>query len=138
VAITHWDDSMALGVLEIDQQHKRLISLVNQLHDAMLAGRAGDGLERLLNSLITYTALHFRTEEQYMERYNYPGLAGHKKLHDDLTAKVIDFKERFDRGEAQLTLELMRFLTDWIRRHILEADKRLVPMFARQPAGAAG
>jgi hemerythrin len=130
--IMEWSNDLSVGIIELDSQHKRLINLINDLHEAMSNGSGRAVLSPVLNGLVQYTATHFQAEEKYMKQFQYPAYAAHKAEHDSLTKKVLDFKHRFDSGQAMLTVELMTFLKSWLRSHILENDKKYGEVFKQQ------
>ncbi len=121
-----WSDSYSVKVAEIDNQHKKLIGLVNQLYDAMRAGKGREALEPVLTELVNYTVYHFSTEERLFREHGYPDYEQHKKIHDDLTRKAKDLKEAFARGNKMITIDVMLFLSNWWNIHILEEDKKYV------------
>lgn len=124
MSLIQWEERLSVKVKEIDEQHKKLINLVNLLHNSMKAGKGNDALHKVLTDLIDYTAYHFRTEEGYFQKHNYPDLMRHKKEHENLVSKALDIKKRFDKGELVITIELMGFLKDWLNTHILSSDKK--------------
>lgn len=132
-----WSDSLSVGVMELDIQHKKLVGLLNDLHRAMRAGQANNALKPLLTSLINYTLTHFRTEERYMQQYGYPQYAQHKSQHEQLTAKATDLKQRFESGQTMITLETMNFLKDWLQTHIQGSDKLYGKYFAEKGVAVA-
>jgi hemerythrin len=122
-----WNDSWVIGVQEIDAQHKNLVSILNQLHQAMSLGHGKDVLGGILNSLIGYTKAHFAAEEKLMQQNRYPDIVAHKKEHELLTAKVVDFQRNFDAGRIGVGVEVMQFLSGWLQGHIRGTDKKYVP-----------
>ncbi len=122
MAFARWDDSLSVGDLVLDNQHRQLFDLVNQLHDAMSRGQARQILDKILDRLVCYTADHFRDEERRMLQAGYPGLAAHKAEHDSLSQQVSAFQASFRSGAVALSVNLMIFLKDWLNRHILQAD----------------
>lgn len=124
MAIINWDSSLSVNIGTIDDQHKKLVGMVNSLHDSMKAGKAKDVLGILLNELAAYTDYHFKTEEEYFSKYKYAETAKHKAEHDALRKEVANLKQKFDSGEAVFTIELMYFLKDWLSKHILGSDKQ--------------
>jgi methyl-accepting chemotaxis protein len=122
--IISWNSSYALGITEIDEQHKKLFDLINRLYAGMKSGKATESLSHILKELVDYTVYHFGTEERLFEKYQYPGYLQHKKLHDDLTARVKEFEEKFDSGKVSVSVELMTFLKDWLQNHIMRTDKK--------------
>lgn len=119
-----WKDGYSVNVAKVDDQHKKLISLVNQLYDAMQVGKGSTVLGKVLKELVDYTVYHFGTEEEMFRIYSYPEYAEHKKEHDDLTRKAKELKTEFDNGNNLITIEVMRFLSNWLNVHILEVDKK--------------
>ena len=127
--LIQWNDSYSVKVAEIDQQHKKLIAMINDLFAAMQQGKGKDVLGTILNGLVAYTGTHFTTEEQYFDRFGYPETVAHKKEHANFVAKVMDFKKSFDAGQLGLSLNVMNFLSDWLTHHIQNVDKRYGPLF---------
>lgn len=125
-----WSKEYEVGVPEIDEQHQRLFKMINDLNEAMSLGRGRDALDRILSGLVDYTARHFKTEEMYMEKANYPELESHREVHVRLTDKVHEMVDRYKTGEVGLGIELLNFLQDWLKKHILGTDKKYAPYLA--------
>jgi hemerythrin len=119
-----WSEALSVGIKEIDGQHQCLIELVNRLHDSMKAGKGNSVLGPVLLDLIEYTAFHFSTEENYFKQYGYPEYLRHKIEHDELTRKTKELNEGFLAEKVSITIDVMNFLKDWLRNHILGADKK--------------
>src|SRR5579872_1415923 len=135
MSIFDWKDSYGVGVPEIDAQHRRLYSLAAELYDAMNAGKGKTLVEPVLDSLIAYTRTHFQFEERMLEQTRYPDLRQHKVLHEELTAKVLQFQPDFKAGKAGLAVEIMPFLANWLRQHIGGTDRKYVPFVNAKNAG---
>jgi len=129
MALIQWNDSLSVKVAEIDQQHKRLIAMINELHDAMKQGKGKDVLGKIINGLSSYAVMHFSTEEKYFDRFGYPETESHKKKHVAFVKKVLEFKDGFEKGELNLTLNVMNFLSDWLKNHIMGTDKKYSQFF---------
>ena len=129
MALIEWTDSLSVNVAEIDRQHKKLIAMINDLNDAMRQGQGKDVAGKIINGLISYTETHFSTEEKYFDRFGYPEADGHKKEHAAFVQKVSEFNNGFEKGKLGLSIELMRFLSDWIKNHIMIVDKKYGPFF---------
>ncbi len=129
MAFIEWSDGLSVGVEVFDKEHKQLINLVNNLSQALSSGSAKKTMEDILKSLVNYTKIHFRHEEEYMTLYDYPDYEKHKAEHDELTAQVMDFAERYQTGKVSFSLELMNFLKDWLTKHILGSDKKYRDFF---------
>lgn len=129
MALFVWDDKFSVNVKEIDEQHKRLIGMINELHDGMKSGSGKTALAPVLKRLIDYTMYHFSTEERYMVQHKYPGELAHKAEHKKFTDKVIDFHKKFESGSLAVTHEVMTFLRDWLTNHIMVTDKKYIKHF---------
>jgi hemerythrin-like metal-binding protein len=125
MALMTWGPMLQIGYGDIDAQHKRLVELVNELDDAMRAGKGRDVVGHVLTELVNYTVFHFSFEEKLMDQYGIASSAAHKAEHKKLVADVGAFKTKFDAGSAAVTTELMSFLRNWLSAHILKTDKAL-------------
>jgi len=125
MALITWSSMFSVGVGEIDNQHKKLIDLINQLNDAMQAGKSTDVLGKVLAELVNYTVYHFGYEESLMGQHKYEDSPAHKDEHKKFVATAGDFKKKFDSGSAVISVEIMNFLRDWLTNHIMKTDKKL-------------
>lgn len=124
MAVLTWSESYAVGIREIDQQHKRLIQMINDLHDALVAERGQQALSQIVDRMADYTVYHFATEESLLKDHGYPQYGAHKHEHEAFTAKTRDLKNRLAGKRFVLTLEVIHFLRDWLSDHILVNDKK--------------
>jgi hemerythrin len=124
-----WDDSLSVNVAKIDQQHQDLILMINDLHGAMKQGKGKDVLGKIVNGLINYTATHFKTEEDYFNQFGYPETYSHKKEHIVFVQKVSEFNDGFEKGKLSLSIDVLNFLSDWLRNHIKGTDKKYSQFF---------
>jgi len=123
MALLTWDNKYSVGINEIDIQHKKLFTLVNDLNEAMRVGKGKDVLSKILSGLIDYTKTHFATEERLMKIHSYNDSVKHKVEHDKLTRQVLDFQKSFNEGKLAMSLEIMNFLKKWLEEHIFKSDK---------------
>jgi hemerythrin len=122
-----WNEDLSVNIKEINEQHKKLISMINELNMAMGAGKGKDVMGSVLARLVDYTKSHFAVEETLMQKHQYPGYISHKAEHDKLTKQVIDIMDKFKEGKAIVTVEIMNFLKNWLTSHIQTIDKRYTP-----------
>ena len=127
MALLTWNDSFSVKVRQFDDQHKKLVGMVNDLHDAMKEGKGKEVLEKILNGLIQYTSTHFAEEERLMKQHGYPDYEQHKKEHNQLVLQVLDLQKNHKEGKAILTQSVMTFLKDWLQKHIQGEDKNYGP-----------
>ncbi len=119
-----WDESYSTGIQKFDEQHKVLIRMVNDLHDAMQQKRTKATIGEILRGLADYTVNHFADEEKAFTQTGYPDEANHKIIHKKLVDQVVDFIGKFQSGEAVLSQDLLSFLQDWLINHIKGEDKK--------------
>ena len=124
-----WQDSFSVGIDEVDDQHKTLVALLNQLHAAIRDRRGSDACRETLDRLAEYTVTHFRLEESLMKASNYAGFAGHKQQHEDLIAQIAILRGKLDEHDTSISFELLHFLQVWLTKHINESDKRFGAYF---------
>jgi len=129
MALIEWSNSFSVKNTVIDNQHQKLFDYLNELSDAMATGKSNEVIDKILDSLISYTATHFKYEEDLFEKYSYPNVDSHIKTHTEFVNKVIQFKQDFKSGKALLSVKIMRFLTDWLMQHINGTDKMYIEFF---------
>ncbi len=125
--LIEWDESFSVDIDRIDREHRKLIGLINQLHEAMLEQKAQEAMTAIVTEMVDYAQTHFATEELYMEEFRYPDLHLHRVEHQKFIEKTDELRKRVNQGEFVLSLEVMRFLRDWLKGHILGTDKKYAP-----------
>ncbi len=121
MALLQWQESLDTGIEVIDDQHRRIVGMINQLHRAHAGGsqlRVGDALDELVD----YTLSHFAFEEELMEEAGYPFCAAHRRVHAVFTRRVGEYRRRFQAGEDVVD-ELESMLPRWLFNHIRNDDK---------------
>lgn len=122
--IMTWSDSYSVNSSEIDNQHKKLFDLINELNDAMGKGAGAEALGKTLTALADYARVHFADEERMLTRVNYPELATQKSEHAAFVQKVTDLNTQYRAGKVAMTISVMEFLKNWLTHHIMQVDKR--------------
>jgi hemerythrin len=122
-----WKNNYSVGIPSIDAQHQTLFGIGAELFAAMEAGQAKSVMNRLLERLVQYTKSHFAHEERLMEKNAYPHFVAHKAEHDQLTAKVVAFQADLAGGRTVISVQLLRFIKEWLEYHIQESDRRYAP-----------
>jgi len=115
-----------IDMQEIEQQHKQLIALLNELNAAAKRWESRETLLRMIEAVIAYTKLHFSTEEQLMLQCAFPGIESHKALHQQLVADVLHLQGKLEYvGEKQFTEWFDHWPFARVLAHIQYADKQL-------------
>ena len=127
-----WDNAFSVGFEPIDDQHKELVNMVNELFDSCKQGGAvaDKAFLQTVNKAANYAREHFSAEEKYMVQAGFPKLAEHRKLHDDFLNTVMQTIQDFKAGKIA-PVELAKFLKKWLLTHIAESDKQYAPYLAK-------
>jgi hemerythrin len=121
------DEKLSLGLPLFDAQHELIAETLNELHGAIMKSAPRENISLLLHSLLSYTRNHFAAEEAAMAATQYPDLARHHKLHDDILQKAAKFVTCFDAGAVSLNLLVLHLVRDTLNHHIRKADRLYVP-----------
>jgi hemerythrin len=121
-----WTEDYTTGIGSIDAQHRCLFAIASELHAAMSVGSGRASTGKILARLVLYVTTHFSHEERLMRQYDYPEFAAHKALHEELKEEVMRFQSDFQQGGGVITVQLLRFLRDWLDRHIKVEDRKYV------------
>ena len=119
-----WDDSLSVGIQAIDDEHQKLLSLINNLQTSVLYP-TGESFERqALAELVDYTKYHFGREEKLMRENGYPDFEPHKQQHEEMISKVGDYMRAYEKDRESTIDDLTRFLKTWLIDHIAGTDQK--------------
>ena len=123
-----WSEKISVGVAELDEDHKKLVAMLNQLFDAINSGHGKESLGKTLDELIAYAVMHFAHEEKFFAQTGYPDAAAHRQEHEKFKRQVLEVQQKCKNGgSGTLSLELMNFLKNWLVDHIQGNDKKYGP-----------
>jgi hemerythrin-like metal-binding protein len=119
-----WDPHLSVNIATIDEQHKKLIEMACELDRGMRADYATDILQPQFRQLLEFASLHFRTEEDLMERYTFPGLVTHRHDHLALIRHAEEIMERTTWGKPLLyMMGILDFIGNMLINHIQRTDR---------------
>jgi hemerythrin len=124
MAYMQWTQDLDTRIQVIDDQHRRIVDYINELHRAS-QDESTEDVRRVLDALVDYTVTHFEFEEELMKRANYPFIKAHKRVHEIFQKRVDKFLQRANAGEA-ITQELLAMLKIWLSSHIKGDDRDYV------------
>ncbi len=127
--LVEWNDKLSVGIEEIDEQHKVLVKLLNNLYAAIVQKQDADMIDKIIAELVQYTVIHFAVEESLMRIFDYPQYEEHKKHHKSLSSQVLDIQQKVKNREATVSMDLLNFLRSWLTNHIMIEDKHYSPYF---------
>jgi hemerythrin len=119
-----WKDEYSVGIKSLDEDHKKLIGLLNQFTTAYDYAMSEEYESEALQDLINYTKYHFHREEKLMEDNGYPDLAAHKKQHQAMIKQVNVFVSLYDQQGHDALEQVSDFLANWLINHINGTDKK--------------
>lgn len=124
-----WTDEMSVRSKEIDQQHKQLVAILNELYQAFMNKEHTEKIGSIIGRLSDYTKYHFNTEEKYFNAFFYDDRENHFKEHQDFKDKVNEFTQKYHANSGALTYDIMNFLRSWLLNHIMKTDKKYMECF---------
>lgn len=120
-----WSKILSVGVEEIDEDHRKLFGIFNELNRAVMAGASADYLAATLEELINCTVWHFSHEERLMLKHGYDGIEEHQTEHRELIQGARDLQQQLLAAGQGVADEQIAFLDRWLTAHILTTDQRL-------------
>ncbi len=121
-----WEEQYSVGIRAIDDQHKKLFDIINDLHWAKHNNGGRRFIADILNRLMVYTVAHFSVEGEIMLRHGYSHTAKHLAAHEGFKETVEQFIREYNSGSADLSEEILAFLVKWLRVHTTGEDRAMV------------
>ncbi|MDH5391757.1 MAG: bacteriohemerythrin [Gammaproteobacteria bacterium] len=122
-----WQDDMSIGLQLIDEDHKILINLINELQTATQYKVDNTKIDAIMQRLISYTKYHFDREEFLMRNNNYPDYRNHKKLHEQMIEKMAACMDKYKNDPEHTIDDTLNFLKPWLINHIKGNDREYIP-----------
>ncbi len=116
-----WNSTLSVGITKFDDQHKKLISLINKFYESIQNKKSSSILNDIMQELLSYAEYHFKIEEDFFVKYNYNN-PDHIQEHNNFIDRVKKLYRQC-KLEKVMYIELIIFLTDWVSNHILVSDK---------------
>jgi hemerythrin len=122
-----WREDLAIGVEQIDNQHKELFTRIDGLFEACNKGKGKEEVTKVIDYLGDYVVTHFSDEEALQKKYGYPEYNGHKMLHTQFIKDFGALKGSLDNEGVTpgLVIKMNKLLIDWLINHIKRTDKAL-------------
>ncbi|PVZ63004.1 hemerythrin [Pelagibaculum spongiae] len=127
--LVEWTEQLSVGIEEIDEQHKILVGLLNDLHRSIVEHHGSEQAMQTLDKLVEYTRIHFAVEESLMRILGYPDYEEHKEHHEMLITEIGRLQQKLRDDHKSITFELLHFLKTWLTKHILDDDMAYVDHF---------
>lgn len=130
MSLIFWKDEFALGIKEIDEQHKNILALINKLYDLFDSKKFKEQTEvdGIIKELSDYAIYHFETEEKYFELFGYEKTNEHIEVHNQYRTRIEEWRKRYNESkDEKIFFEISTFLHDWWVWHINNTDREYVP-----------
>jgi len=128
-----WTNRMSVGVKLLDNDHRKMMLLINELHEDLMTGHTKPALDRIFERLVRHTRTHFAHEEQLFAETSYPGAEAHKQEHVQMIDQLRTLQARLIAAdEISTDIEVMDRLRDWLFGHVLSSDREYVPHLQTQ------
>jgi len=126
-----WGPRLETGIAIIDAQHKRLVDIINEFNDALVAGRSDEIMGAIFDELVAYTETHFGVEEKLMASHDYEDIENHRREHRVFTDQIKMDRDSFSTGAWSYEKKMRDYLRGWLVNHIAVSDRAYVPTLKR-------
>ena len=133
-----WNPDWDTGEASIDRQHQDMLTQLGRLMVALAEGREALETERAMLLLGEYIETHFRDEEALMARAQYPGLAHHRLVHDEMRERVQAMVATYGHDPRSIPASVMDFLLTWLKEHLGGEDRLMAQYLRLGPPKQAG
>jgi hemerythrin-like metal-binding protein len=127
-----WEPAYSVTVEHIDEQHRKLFDIVNDLIDEVQMG--SNRLLPIIRDLVHYVSVHFHDENMVMMKSGYPGFDKHNQEHRRFTEKVEEFLKSYKQGDTDLGLKMIIYMKEWIFSHTTRLDMEYAAHLKDTPA----
>lgn len=124
-----WRNEYSVNIDEIDEQHKVLIRMINELYSAFMNKEHNNKINQIVANMAEYAVNHFSVEEKYFMRFGYADSMNHILEHKSFIEQVSTFQSDLKNNKTTLTFKVMTFLQKWLTNHIIVSDKKYVSCF---------
>ena len=121
-----WSKTFACGISLIDDQHKNLVDLLNEMFNHVSGDEEQENayLKKIIHEAVGYTKVHFATEEKIMLVTQFSGYAEHKAAHDKFILTVAKHISDFASGKRLSLYSFTNYIKNWVLSHIAVMDKQ--------------
>ncbi len=124
-----WSNKYSVGVSVMDEEHKGFIGIINKVIAARQRNYSQEEVEEVLSELVKFAKEHFKSEEAYMSKFEYPDYLLHYNEHLNFSLHMIIYNNQVINGEYKIMDELYSYLQEWLVHHIQKTDKKYTKCF---------
>lgn len=126
-----WEDKYSVDIVEIDEQHKKMLAIINKLYALLEEKKVDDHeeIDLIIQEMMDYAVYHFQTEEKYFKLFNYEKAEEHTEVHNQYKTKIEDWYRRYsETKDRAVFFEISTYLHDWWIWHINNTDRDYAPL----------
>ncbi|MBN1779148.1 MAG: hemerythrin family protein [Candidatus Buchananbacteria bacterium] len=124
-----WKSEYSVNVKEIDEQHKQLFKIFNELVGFLDIGLDQEKIKKIISDIVNFKKEHFATEEKYFHLFNFSGTAEHEQRHRMFDDKIKEISGEYQDDVFGLGFALVDFLGDWLISHLMDMDQKYKECF---------
>lgn len=127
-----WREEFALGISEIDEQHKKILAIINNLSEIFQGKKHHEQeiINQIIQELDDYANYHFQAEEKYFDLFSYQDAEAHIKIHNQYREKIVEWHQKYEKeNDPKIFFDVSEFLKNWWVWHINNTDRAYVPLF---------
>ncbi len=125
--LIRWRPDYEIGLEKIDNEHKKLVDIINDFYNAFATAQAHKKIGEIINELVNYTIFHFTAEEEMFKNSSYPDTENHMKKHKTFVNKLKEYHKEVSEGNLTTSYDMVTFLKEWLIIHIKETDTTYLP-----------
>ncbi len=125
MSLLQWKPEYSVGVDSMDDEHREMIDLINDIYGKLESDPDADQIEQCLGDIFSTISMHFALEERLMRKSSYAEYQPHKDNHEELLDQIRDLMDDFDAAPASGAVQLEKHLSDWFAGHFATFDARL-------------
>jgi hemerythrin-like metal-binding protein len=126
MGLIEWSKEYSVGIAKIDNQHKRIVKILNRLMKHQFDTRDEKVTEEILDDLQAYMKEHFRAEEEYILEHHLSGYEEQRREHNQFIDRLFDAQKEYTKDGRLTSLNLFNFVWDWFSHHVLKVDKTMI------------
>ena len=126
-----WNDKFSVGIAIIDNEHMKIFGLINKVIHAKEYNNNPDEIKEVLVDMDNYASTHFKTEERYMEQFDYPEYQNHKEEHNQFSNEIVSYIDKVIKGDFKIASEILEYLKQWLVKHIQVTDRQYIDCFKK-------
>ncbi len=125
--LIHWKNEFEIGIEKIDNEHKKLVDIINDFYNAFASSHGHVEIGNVINELVNYTIFHFTAEEEMFKKSEYPDVESHLVKHVDFVNQLKEYHAEVSSGNMTTSYDMVTYLRDWLIMHIQKTDRTYLP-----------